>query len=250
MPHKDFTHQPLLCVEVLTDEPTVCRAAASLASELGLKLLSDLSHVDCRFILGVDGSGLSLKDLTQPNVKPLVFSSLKTRPRHRGIDLLARAIGSKNHSIIDATAGFGHDSFHMLSLGKHVVSIERSPIVAAMLADSARRLISSRFATSMQLVCADSKKWLTQNLSSEVIYLDPMFPDRESRSALARKEDRMLRALVGNDSDAISLFSIARAVALRRVVVKRPAWAEPLEANPSMSYQGRTVRYDVYVTRT
>ena len=248
MQHTESVYQASLCVEVLTDKPAVCRTAESLASALSLELLSDLSDVDCRFILGVGETGLSLRDLTQPNVKPLLFSSLKERSRHHGIDLLARSIGSKNQNIIDATAGFGHDSFHMLSLGKHVTSIERSPIVAAMLADSVRRLITSRLARSMKLVCADSKQWVTQHESSEVIYLDPMFPDRNNRSALAGKEVRMLRALVGDDLDAISLFNIARSTASRRVVVKRPVWAEPLDPNCSMSYEGKTIRYDVYLT--
>ena len=58
-----------------------------------------------------------------------------------------------------------------------------------------------------------------------------------------------LRDLVGEDPDAHMLFRTAMQVAKERVVVKRPHYAEPLIEKPSMSYQGKLVRFDVYLTK-
>jgi hypothetical protein len=57
----------------------------------------------------------------------------------------------------------------------------------------------------------------------------------------------VLRDLAGADADAVNLFRIACAVALRRVVVKRPLKGGVLADQPSFSLHGTTVRYDVYV---
>jgi 16S rRNA (guanine1516-N2)-methyltransferase len=149
--------------------------------------------------------------------------------------------------VIDATAGFGHDAFHLFHLGKRVIAIERSPVVAAMLADAIDRLVPSARSDSLQLICDDARQRFAQCEPPDVVYLDPMFPDRQGRSALAGKELQMLRALVGNDEDADDLLRVARSVALQRVVVKRPAWAGPLGSEPDLEYRGRVVRYDAYL---
>ena len=82
----------------------------------------------------------------------------------------------------------------------------------------------------------------------DVVYLDPMYPPRRKKSALAKKEMQVLRTLVGDDPDAKQLFEVARKIATERVVVKRPVYAEPIVAKPSMSYESKLVRFDVYLT--
>jgi 16S rRNA (guanine1516-N2)-methyltransferase len=71
----------------------------------------------------------------------------------------------------------------------------------------------------------------------------------KKKSALARKEMRILRRLVGDDPDAPALFSAARRVATRRVVVKRHRHALPLHPKPDLQFKGRTTRYDVYLAQ-
>ena len=61
----------------------------------------------------------------------------------------------------------------------------------------------------------------------DVVYLDPMYPHRQ-KSALVKKEMRVFQSLVGADEDADLLLAPALALATRRVVVKRPDYAEPL----------------------
>lgn len=75
-----------------------------------------------------------------------------------------------------------------------------------------------------------------------------MFPPKRSKSALARKEMRILRDLVGEDADAGLLFEMARTHARNRVVVKRPQYAKPLVPGPDFALSGKLVRYDVYLS--
>lgn len=102
---------------------------------------------------------------------------------------------------------------------------------------------------NLQLIAQDGLNYLEQ-LSEldkpEVIYLDPMYPHR-TKSALVKKEMRILRHLVGNDQDAQMLCQQALQKAKKRVVVKRPRIAEPLLAKPDIVFSGSNSRFDVYL---
>ncbi|MHC5004159.1 MAG: class I SAM-dependent methyltransferase [Planctomycetota bacterium] len=80
----------------------------------------------------------------------------------------------------------------------------------------------------------------------DVVYVDPMYPPKRKRSALPPKPIVIVRRLVGPDEDAGELLSVARRVALRRVVVKRPPWAPPLSDDAVASHAGKLARYDVF----
>ncbi len=59
--------------------------------------------------------------------------------------LVAKAVGIKKDflpSVIDATAGLGRDAFVLASLGCKVRMLERSPVVAALLADGMARALA------------------------------------------------------------------------------------------------------------
>lgn len=239
--------EPLDWLEVVAADASMDQVARDLATHLHLLPLSKGGDRSCRFILEVGRCGLSLQDLSQPQMRPLRLDAAGMRRRFSRRDLFARSIGRRCRSVVDATAGFGHDAFHLFHLGKRVIAIERSPIVAAMLADAIGRLIPSARSDSLQLICGDAQRRVTQCDPPDVIYLDPMFPDRKGRSALSGKELQILRALVGDDKDAGDLLHVARSVALQRVVVKRPAWAGPLGPVPDLEYRGRAVRYDAYL---
>ncbi len=81
----------------------------------------------------------------------------------------------------------------------------------------------------------------------DVVYLDPMYPHKK-KSALVKKEMRVFQSLVGADLDADALFAPAYELATKRVVVKRPDYAEFLGgAKPSMAIETKKNRFDVYV---
>jgi len=179
---------------------------------------------------------------------------------------LARAIGLKpgyNPSVIDATAGLGRDGFILAALGCQVGLCERSAAIAALLADGLRRAATdprlSAIAARIALYQGDSRHYLPSlptDKRPEVIYLDPMFPSRGKKSALIKKEMRLVRKVVGDDEDTAELLRTALSYAGKRVVCKRPIEADPLSED---GQQGRALgpdfaittpnhRFDVYLT--
>ncbi|MCG4849180.1 class I SAM-dependent methyltransferase, partial [Streptococcus gordonii] len=81
----------------------------------------------------------------------------------------------------------------------------------------------------------------------DVVYLDPMFPER-TKSAAVKKKFQLLHHLEQPCADEETLVEAALAVHPRKVVIKRPVKG-PLLAGVKPSYQlaGKAVRYDVLV---
>jgi 16S rRNA (guanine1516-N2)-methyltransferase len=176
---------------------------------------------------------------------------------------LAKAIGLKggaNPTVIDTTAGMGKDAFVLACLGAQVTLIERSPILATLLENGLERAsrnpeLTTIITDRMNLVTADAIEWLTSlatNQYPDVIYMDPMYPHR-NKSALVKKEMRVLRELVGDDEDASQLLHTALSCAKRRVTVKRPSTAPILSGSilnnrkPNSTVESKNTRYDIYV---
>ena len=175
--------------------------------------------------------------------------------------LLSKAIGLKKYAdsmVIDATAGLGREAFVLASLGCHVTLLERSVIVHALLADGLKRAKYSddqeilAIINRMQLIHTDSQTYLNQLTTEEqpdVIYLDPMYPQRE-KSALVKKEMRCFHDIVGQDSDSEALLMLSREKVKRRTVLKRPRKADFLANHlPTYSLMGKSTRYDIYLSR-
>jgi|GEM_PF-6658972 len=70
----------------------------------------------------------------------------------------------------------------------------------------------------------------------EVVLIDPMFPGE--RKTAERKAMAVLRWIAGDDPDAEHLLSPALQTATRRVVVKRPRAAGPLNGQPPTVVHG------------
>lgn len=206
-----------------------------------------------RLLLIVDAAGLRLMQGDGSEVS--VDAAALGKPRH-GHDLLGRAIGRRDATVVDATAGLGADAFQLATAGHQVTMVERMPLVALLLEDALERarsgMVGSLAAAASErlaLVSGDARLYLRQLPAAsapEVILLDPMYP-RRGKAALPAKGMALFRRLVGEDDDADELLTVARAVALRRVVVKRPLRAPPLGGMmPSGSLKGSTTRYDLY----
>ncbi|MGC9386659.1 MAG: class I SAM-dependent methyltransferase [Hydrogenovibrio sp.] len=168
---------------------------------------------------------------------------------------LAKAVAIQNQPrILDATAGMGGDAFVFASLGCKVTLVERSPIIAALLADALERAQQPdvpddirQIAERMTLVNADAAAYLTTETPAvEVVYLDPMYPEKK-KTAAAKKDMQALQALVGPDMDSDALLAAALSTAEKRVVVKRPKGAPPLKGSePTAAVQSPNTRYDLY----
>jgi 16S rRNA (guanine1516-N2)-methyltransferase len=249
---------------IAVSETPSADAARRLAREVQLPLCAG----DCagfRFVLRYENEHLELIDTTQQTGGPLWIDFAGGRAGHRRQfgggrgQPLARAIGLKggaNPTVVDATAGLGRDGFVLACLGARVTWLERSPIIAALLADGLARAqrdpeLGPLITDHLRLITPHGREWLQAcppDERPEVIYLDPMYPGR-SKSALVKKEMRFLQELVGKDDDAPALLAAALRCATKRVVVKRPASAPPLEGpKPAGAVASENTRYDIYST--
>jgi 16S rRNA (guanine1516-N2)-methyltransferase len=242
-------------IQVFTHHLALMPQAKDLAEHLQLSVTTNV-NADCDYLLILTPDYLGIQ---QPGEKSkpfyIDFLSAATQYRKKNLSVrnenLARALGLKNHKpnkIIDATAGLGRDSFIIASLGFKVEMLERSPLIYALLKDAlARAANDSETKPTIERMHLIHANALTDMPRADVIYLDPMFPER-NRTALVKKEMRIFHALVGNDLDADQLLTIALTCAAKRVVVKRPKLAAHL-ANlaPAYCVKGNSSRFDVYL---
>jgi 16S rRNA (guanine1516-N2)-methyltransferase len=171
-------------------------------------------------------------------------------------DLLLKAIGLKKgvRTVCDATAGLGYDAFFLATCKDlEVVACERNPVVAELTMNALLRVKDMGRFEEFPLFFhnGDGREFLLSQgpLSFDTVYLDPMYPRGDEKTAKQKKGMFFLRDIVGKDDDAEALFQAAWAAARKRVVVKRPDDAEPLrlEQSPAFAVEGKTVRYDIYV---
>ncbi|MDE9466285.1 16S rRNA (guanine(1516)-N(2))-methyltransferase RsmJ [Xenorhabdus bovienii] len=204
---------------------------------------------------------LELRKLDEPKLGGIyvdfVAGTMAHRRRFGGGrgEAVAKAVGIKKGylpTVVDATAGLGRDAFVLASIGCQVRMLERHPVVAALLDDGLQRgyqneEIGSWLKERMTLIHTSSITALTDiTPPPDVVYLDPMYPHRQ-KSALVKKEMRVFQSLVGADEDADGLLEPARALAKRRVVVKRPDYAEPLAGvKASATITTKNHRFDIY----
>jgi len=256
----------------MSDYATVVAATSadcrSLAEALSKRLSLPLVRIDetgWDLQLVVTPTGLQLRQPGKGAPGPVLVDFVGGRAAHRRIfgggrgQPLARAAGLKGGRtprVLDATAGLGRDAFVLASLGCRVEMIERSPIIAVLLQDGIDRAFDNdqtrNIARRMELHCSDAIEYLNELSPEEtpdVIYMDPMYPQRE-KSASVKKEMKLFRRLVGDDVDSSTLLEAARKRAVYRVVVKRPSGSCGLGGvAPSMSISSTNTRYDVYVNR-
>lgn len=260
---------PTPSIAIAVTEPAYAAPSETLARRLHLPTCNGVSCNEYAFVLHYvrrdDRAVLQIQahgpDAPGPLHVDFVHGALAYRQRRAGHtrEPLGRAIGIKTRSlamsVIDATGGLGRDAFMLACLGCDVTVIERAPVTAALLRDGLTRATAEPGTTEivarLRLIegeAADHLARLDEAARPDVVYLDPMYPER-GKSALVKKEMRYLRALVGDDLDAPTLLTAALRVARRRVVVKRPRLAEALAGPaPSATQTGSTTRFDIYVT--
>lgn len=258
---KAGVHNQIQNVAVVFDSAAELTRSRLLADRLALPLLSlqDASrqHVIDFFLIYREGC-LKLLD-RQLSKKGGLTVEVDPRPGEQHswpapkTGVFARAIGKKTRSVVDATTGWAQDSLALFRMGYQVTCIERSPVMAELVRDGLQRLagkdwVLRRSLQVPELVFGDAIEIL-QTLSDrpDCIYLDPMFPPKRKKSALAKKSMAVLRDILGDDLDREALFSAALAVAGKRVVVKSPEYAEPLGGEPEQRFRGKLLRYDVYL---
>lgn len=238
--------------------------AVLLANKLGIDFVQSqdtnkLSQYQAVLIL--DAEKLSMLQRTNSDMGSIYVDFLSGEANHRRkfgggkSQMLAKAVGLnklKNPHVLDATAGLGRDAFVLACLGCKVDMVERSPIIFTLLQDGLQRanqdLTISQITQNMSLTNADSCKYISNLIvKPDIIYLDPMFPKRD-KSALVKKEMRIFKEILGDDTDADKLLAVSLNKASKRVVVKRPRQSPFLnDKKPSFIMEGKANRFDVYV---
>ncbi|HIY78973.1 MAG TPA: class I SAM-dependent methyltransferase [Candidatus Olsenella excrementavium] len=179
----------------------------------------------------------------------------RLRPDRLGRELLVRAArvrGVEAPTAVDATAGLGEDSLLLAAAGFTVTMFEKDPVIAALLRDALERAASdpqlAGAAARMTLVEGDSVAGLRElDFSPDVVFLDPMFPER-TKSAAVKKKFQLLHHLERPCDNEEELLDAALAARPRKIVIKRPPKGPWLAgAKPSHSIAGKAVRYDVIV---
>ena len=164
----------------------------------------------------------------------------------------ARVKGVPDPLVVDATAGLGEDSMLLAAAGCTVILCERDPVIAALLRDALERAADdcrlSRIVSRMRLEEGDGAITLRSlERVPDVVYLDPMFPERRKRGA-TNKKLQLFQRLERPCEDERALMDAALAARPRKVVVKRPLKGPHLGGvKPSSSLTGNVVRYDIVI---
>ena len=193
----------------------------------------------------------------------------------RKSELLLQAVKiTADSSVIDATAGFGHDSLILASTGAQVMMLEQQPIMALLLLTEQQRMSAlpnwQKLMARLHIINIDALSYF-ESLKSDsavnnsqvidVVYLDPMFPEdsyQDSKTGKGAKVGKHMQALhqlarpPTLDEEA-QLLTSAQAVVSKnalhsgRVVVKRPQHAPTLaNQQPTESWHNEAVRFDGY----
>ena len=179
----------------------------------------------------------------------------RLRPDRLGRELLVRAArvrGVESPTAVDATAGLGEDSLLLAAVGFAVTLFEQDPVSAALLRDALERAaVEPQLAdivARMTLVEGDSVAGLRElGFSPDVVFLDPMFPER-TKSAAVKKKFQLLHRLERPCDNEGELLDAAISARPRKIVIKRPPKGPWLAgAKPSHALAGKAVRYDVIV---
>ena len=260
-------------IAVLCNDFSKLTLAETLAEKLQVQLLTDQAPDAINtyeFVVEFSDAAIILQQTGRKAPGPILAEFTQGAVDHRRKfgggkgQLIAKAVGVKAGCyphVLDATAGLGKDSFVLASLGCKTTMLERSPVVQILLEDGLNRALDfaqredselDALLQRMVLIKQSSHSYL-ESLSPEffpdVIYLDPMFPERQ-KSADVKKEMAAFHSVVGKDDDADSLLPLALSRVNYRVVIKRPRKA-PFLNNQSPSYQleGKSSRYDIYALK-
>ncbi len=216
----------------------------------GLPLSYQIDKREFDYVLAIERKVLKLRDQRNRKYRPISMSIDRLTRVSRKC-LFGRAIGNKVTTILDGTAGLGSDTLLLARMGYQVTAMERLPVFAALISDGVERINAAGTSLSIECYFADTRsvsKYFDERF--DVVYLDPMFPEgRKSSVKVARPLTVLREFCKDDDSDTEELVATAFRWARKRVVVKRPNFAEPLiPERLSMSMRGNLVRYDIYLT--
>lgn len=223
-----------------------------------LSLITSSNQPENGVYLMYDTNGLALCKVGEKGRVQVNFaaSSSEYRRTKGGGELIAKAVNHSSQPIVwDATGGLGRDAWVLAAQGLNLCVFEQNPSIYALLLDGiVRAQVNpdlSEIANRVQLIYGNATQQmpLMNNKQPDVVYLDPMYPERQKTSAV-KKEMAYFHELLGqaNTENDASLFQIAKQIAKKRIVVKRPRLGLFLcNEKPAYQYIGKSTRFDVYL---
>ena len=236
-------------------------AASALAERVGASVVPGGDAAPDALAVRFDAEGTALvRDgmVLRPDLSAMLPRLRKDRLGRELLVRAARVKGTDAPVAVDATAGLGEDALLLAAAGFKVFLFESDPVIAALLVDSLRRASASDMSVlreavaRMHIAGEDSVTGLpalasTLPATPDVIYLDPMFPERR-KSAAVKKKFQLIHHLECPCEDEEALLQAAIAARPRKIVVKRPLKGAALAAmKPSYALAGKAIRYDVIV---
>jgi len=242
--------------------------ALDIATRFGFELqtLERLSEISAAYYLQMREDILSVRSGEQwaRDISPISIDFERLfahRYKQRGLAYgpFEKALGlskGKKSTVLDGSCGMGQDAVMMLVRGFRVVACEKNALICALLWDGLSRIQTPVYKEIMderfELRFADCGEILRQGAQSvaDIFYFDPMYPQR-TKSALPNKQMRLFHQILGADADPVAVLSLAYKSGFSRIVLKRPPRAPSLkiagDIAPTVSFSGKSVRYDVYV---
>lgn len=241
-----------------------------LAKHLGVEQVDRIEEVDPKDLAMVyDKDGLSLVGGKLKLQGDFISMIPRVKDEMWQHELLARSARIKDEEsdktlkAMDATAGLGEDSLILAAAGYEVTMYEHDPVIAALLKDAllrARKIPEIKdMAARMKLIEGDSVQILKEMASTvnsegnvyvskpDLIYLDPMFPERQKSSKI-KKKFQLLHKLERPAMDGEEMVTAALAVNPKKILIKRPMKSEILGGRtPEFSYKGTSIRYDCFM---
>ena len=253
-----------------------------LSLTINLELITAKLNQKCLQQLSTDSEQTVLL-LDAKNKLSLLSNGLSVAPEWDKLQRRVVSAGRKNEMllqaakltadshVVDATAGFGHDSLILASTGAQVTMLEQQPLMALLLLAEQQRMSTQpnwqKLMSRLQIINTDALSYFANSHSAAtqkdivtVVYLDPMFPEdsyQDSNTGKGAKVGKHMQALhqlasPPNLSEEQQLLSSAQALVSRegqhgRVIVKRPQHA-PLFAReqPTETWQNAALRFDGY----
>jgi len=203
-------------------------------------------------------NGVELRNTAKPKHKGFKVDFLGIDRRTGAGNLsrkqpLPKAIGQSTKSVLDITAGFCGDAFRLAMMGYKVTAIERSPVITTLVEDGIRRAKEDRefwaeFGNRFSFKQGDILNGYNPE-PHDVVYLDPMFPPKRKKSALPPGPIQHIQSLVGfdNPKETLEHFNRAHELATNKVVLKRPTYKQGFQQSPVHVFEGKLVRYEVYL---
>ena len=166
---------------------------------------------------------------------------------------IKKALGkSKDQMLIfDATAGLLSDTMIFLSLGHKVIALEQSKIIYSLVQDAIFRCTNyDELFKNLEFHNADSIDFYRQKkIKSDVIYLDPMYPDskKNAKRSGAMEVIKSILEIENFSAEAENILDEFRLLNYQKIILKRPLKSKKNYSNINYQILGKATRFDIFL---